>query len=186
MAVDGITLEHIQHVRREADCLFDRASVDAALDRLADEIRGVLEHTNPLILCVMNGALIPLGHLLTRLDFPLQVDYVHASRYRGENAGAELNWVAYPSISLAARHVLIFDDIHDEGTTLCGLIQWCHSQGAETVHSAVLATKQHARKACPPADFSGLDLPDRYVFGYGMDYKEYLREAPGIYAVKGL
>jgi hypoxanthine phosphoribosyltransferase len=182
----AIDLAHIQQVREEADCLFDRASVDAALDRLADEIHAVLAQTNPVILCVMNGALIPLGHLLTRLNFPLQVDYVHASRYRGETAGADLNWVAYPSISLEGRHVLIFDDIHDEGSTLCALIQWCHRQGVETVHSAVLATKQHDRKTCPPADFSGLDLPDRYVFGYGMDYKEYLREAPGIFAVKGM
>ena len=148
----AIDLAHIQQVREEADCLFDRAAVDAALDRLADEIHAVLALTNPVILCVMNGALIPLGHLLTRLNFPLQVDYVHASRYRGETAGADLNWVAYPSISLEGRHVLIFDDIHDEGSALCALIQWCHRQVVETYHRPMLVHNQVYRKSCPLAD----------------------------------
>lgn len=181
----SITPQQAMAVYDAAECLYDRAEVEAALDRMALDISYALAEANPLVITVMQGGLITAGMLLPRLAFPLQVDYLHATRYRGKTSGAELHWIVRPSHALTDRIVLLVDDIHDEGHTLEAIVEACRAAGARRVYSAVLVNKQHERKAAYRADFTGLEVADRYVFGYGMDYKEYLRNAPGIYAVRG-
>lgn len=178
----------MKEVFKQADCLYSHAQVVAAIDALAEEINASYDDQNPVILIVMNGGLVFGGQLLSRLNFPLQVDYLHASRYGDKILGETLNWRVKPSVDLQGRAVLIIDDILDEGKTLLEIIHYCRAQGANEVKSAVLTDKQHDRKAEPDlkADFCGLALEDRFVFGFGMDYQGYWRNAPGIYAVKGL
>lgn len=178
----------IEQVQSEADCLFNQQQVEQAIDAMAQSICDKLADKNPIVLTIMNGGLIFAGQLLTRLSFPLQVDYCHATRYRGKTSGGELHWKALPQVPMLDRVVLVVDDILDEGHTLQAILNAIRAQGATEVYTAVLVDKEHDRKASPDlkADFVGLKVPDRYVFGYGMDYKEYLRNAPGIYAVKGL
>lgn len=178
--------DDITKVYNDSDCLFDAANIDAVLNQMAEKITADLKDKNPLILCVMTGGVIPTGHLLTRLTFPLQLDYVHATRYRGETKGGELHWLHEPSISLAGRVVLIVDDIFDEGVTLKAITDYCKSNGASHVHTAVLVDKLHNRKADFKVDYIGVEIEDRYLFGFGMDYKNYLRNINGIHAVKGL
>ena len=177
----------ITRIQAEADLLYSSEEVEAAIKKMAGEITVELKDKNPLVLCLMIGGVITTGKLLPLLDFPLQVEYVHATRYQGETSGGRLHWIRKPTISLQDRHVLIVDDILDEGTTLATMIEECERYQAKTIHTAVLADKQLNRERnFKKADFTGLTVPNRYVFGYGMDYKEYLRNAPGIYAVKGL
>ncbi|WP_106477124.1 hypoxanthine-guanine phosphoribosyltransferase [Phytohalomonas tamaricis] len=172
----------------QADCLVPQAAVETALDRMAEEITAKLGDKLPVFYCVMNGGLITTGHLLTRLGFPLEVDYLHATRYRGGLRGGELFWRVSPEVPMAGRHVVIVDDILDEGATLAAILEYCKEAGAKSVSTAVLVDKRHNRKAVPglKADFCSLDVEDRYVFGFGMDYKGYWRNAPGIFAPKGL
>lgn len=178
---------HAQQVWDEADCLFDRQAVSDALDRMATEMRPELAGHNPLLLCVMNGALMTCSELLLRMDYPVEVNYIHATRYRGETMGSELHWLHEPEVSLEGRVVLVVDDILDEGPTLKAIMQYCRDKGAGRALSAVLVDKKHDHRAHgAKADFVGMEAPDRYLFGFGMDYKEYLRNAPGIYAVKGM
>lgn len=170
----------------EADCLYTNEQVNEAFDKMAAAITRDMAHTNPLVLCVMTGAVIPAGHLLSRLQFPLQVDYIHATRYQGETSGGVLKWIAEPKFPIKDRTLLIVDDILDEGITLFELVKYCHAEGAAGVASAVLVEKEKQRPVEVEADYVGLLTPDRYLFGYGMDYKDYLRNADGIYAVKGM
>lgn len=178
----------MQTVYDEADCLFTEQQVTAALDRLAADISDSLADRCPIIFTVMNGGLIITGQLATRLHFPLQMEYLHATRYRHETTGGALHWQVHPTLPVAGRTVLILDDILDEGHTLDAIVDYCREQGAREVLTAVLVDKQHDRKARPglKADFTGLDVEDRFLFGYGMDYKGYWRNAPGIFAVRGL
>ena len=180
-----ITLEQSQDVLNKADCLFDLKSTEQALDRMATAITEKLADTKPLVLCVMIGALIPTGHLLTRLNFPLEVDYIHATRYRGTTRGGDLHWLVEPRNSLKDRTVLIVDDIMDGGLTLAAIIDYCKQAGAKAVYSAVLVNKKRKREPGVnfEPDFTGLDAEDRFLFGFGLDYDEFLRNAPGIYAV---
>jgi hypoxanthine phosphoribosyltransferase len=152
---------------------------------MATEIGARLAESNPLCLCVMNGGVVPTGQLLPRLDFPLQLDYLHVTRYRGETRGGDTHWLREPGLPLVGRTILVIDDILDQGLTLAAIVAHCQAQGAREVYTAVLADKQAPRApgGLARADFTGLRLPDRYVFGYGLDYREYWRNAPGIYAV---
>ena len=173
-------------VKEEADCLFNKTEVTMALSKLAETITQELSGSNPIIIGIMNGALIPMGMLVPELDFPLQIDYLHATRYRDKTTGGEMQWLVSPKIQIKDRTVLLVDDIHDEGITLESIKVYCQKEGAKQVYSAVLVNKLHNRKNNTCADFIALEVPDRYVFGFGMDYKGMLRNAPGIYAVKGM
>jgi hypoxanthine phosphoribosyltransferase len=181
-------LEEIRRAMAEADCLASPGQVDAALDRMAFAITAELAGQNPLVYCVMNGGLVVAGRLLPRLDFPLELAYLHATRYGHQLQGGDLlEWHARPSQDPRGRTVLVVDDILDEGYTLQAICQHLAGQGAARVLTAVLIDKEHQRKARPGmrADFTGLDVADRFLFGCGMDYKGYWRNAPGIYALKG-
>ena len=170
-------------IQASADCLYTDTEVDAALDKMALEITQALEKTQPLVLCTMIGGIITTGKLLERLDFPLSVDYIHASRYRGALQGSDLNWIMRPTESLKDRVILIVDDIFDEGLTLEALIKDCVEAGAKKVYSAILLDKSCKKKSSVSVDFIGLEVENRYVFGSGMDYKGYLRNVSGIYAI---
>lgn len=180
-------INDIEQVLNEAELLYSKEQVEDALDKMAEEITQKLSETNPLLLCVMTGGIVPTGMLLPRLNFPLQLDYIHATRYQGETSGRNIQWLRSPHIPVKERVVLIIDDILDKGITLSCIIEECKKEGAEKIYSAVLVDKQTTREAeIAEAEFHGLRVPDRYVFGYGMDYKDYLRNGSGIYAVKDL
>lgn len=173
----------MQAVRERAECLYTTEQVDVAIAHMAAAITARCAGRNPLVLGVMTGAIVPMGLLLPLLDFPLEIDYLHASRYRGETQGRDLRWQRRNSKAIAGRQILVIDDILDEGHTLEAIVDYCASEGAAEVLSAVLVEKAGARKVDMRADIVGLEVPNRYVFGYGMDYKEYWRNAPGIFAV---
>ena len=178
---------HIQEVERKATRLFTKEDIELGLDTIAKAISNKLSESNPIVLCVMIGGLIPAGNLLPRLDFPLELDYIHATRYSNETVGqSEIQWVAKPGVSLKGRNVLIIEDILDGGLTLAAIVDYCQEQGARAVYTAVLLNKQKAKRlpgGTRSVDFTAITMDDGFVFGYGMDYNGYLRNAPGIYVV---
>ncbi|MGZ4978516.1 MAG: hypoxanthine-guanine phosphoribosyltransferase [Methylobacter sp.] len=177
-------LEEIKHVQATADLLHSEQEVEAALDKMAQEINTALADRNPLLLCVINGGIVTAGKLLPRLTIQLNIDSIHASRYQNQTSGGDIKWLVKPETSLKDRTVLIVDDILDEGITLQVLYEYCREQGAAAIYSAVLVDKILDHEKPLNADFIGLKVENRYLFGYGMDYKGYLRNAPGIYACK--
>ncbi|MEC4747820.1 hypoxanthine-guanine phosphoribosyltransferase [Methylomicrobium sp. Wu6] len=177
-------LNEIQQVQETADLLFGEQEVEAALDQMAEQINRELLGTNPVFLCVLNGGIVAAGRLLTRLTMPLTIDAVNASRYQNKIMGSTLEWTLKPTTPLHGRTVLVVDDILDEGITLKAIVDHCLEQGAEAVYSAVLVDKRLDQEKPIKADFVGVETENRYLFGYGMDYKGYLRNAAGIYACK--
>ncbi|WP_279361356.1 hypoxanthine-guanine phosphoribosyltransferase [Xanthomonas sacchari] len=172
----------------QADLLVDRPRIDQAIAQMADAIAADYRGETPVYLTIMHGALPFAGQLALELGSrgqDLQLDYLHATRYRGETVGGELVWKHRPATALYGRRVLLLDDILDEGLTLKAVREWCLEQGATDVRIAALTVKRHDR--CVPgvsADYVGVEVPDRYVFGFGMDVNEALRNLPAIYAMK--
>ena len=171
-----------------ARVLFDRQALEAAITRMAGEIRGAYADGEvPLYITVMNGGLpfaAQLAFALGERGLDLEFDYLHATRYRGRTSGSGLAWLHRPATPMRGRKVLLADDILDEGHTLLAVKQWCEDEGAADVRIAVLAEKVHDRCVdgiC--ADHVGVQVPDAYVFGYGMDYHEQGRNLPAIYAL---
>ena len=142
----SFNLEEIERALVEADCLADDATVEAALDRMAEAITARLADRNPLVYAVMNGALIFAGRILPRLPFPLELAYLHATRYGNALQGTLLDWRVRPTQDLRGRTVLVLDDILDEGHTLKAIIEHLQAEGASEVLSAVLVHKLHTRK----------------------------------------
>ncbi|MDP2266766.1 MAG: hypoxanthine-guanine phosphoribosyltransferase [Thiobacillus sp.] len=177
--------------RLEAQQLLDNAEpiasadeVQAVLDRLAGEISHVLAEAFPLVLPVMGGAVVFAGQLLPKLRFPLEFDYLHVTRYRGNTTGTEVEWRVLPGQNVVGRNVLVLDDILDEGETLAAIRDKLLSMGAARVWSAVLTDKDNGLDKPIQADFVGLRVPNRYVFGCGMDAYGLWRNLPAIYALK--
>jgi hypoxanthine phosphoribosyltransferase len=177
-------LKEIKYIQETADLLFSEQEVEDALDKMAAQINGLLAELNPLVLCVMNGGIVVAGKLITRLTFPLTIDAINASRYHNQTAGGSIKWVLKPSTPLKDRTILIIDDILDEGITLAAIRDYLLEQGVIAIYIAVLMDKNLGHNKPIAADFIGLNVENRYLFGYGMDYKGYLRNAPGIYACK--
>lgn len=180
-----VTPEKIREVMDKASQLISYDEIMQALDEMAEAMHDVLENENPVFLTVMNGGLMTTSELAKRLNFPMEMDYVHASRYRGNLTGGAIHWKREPGTDLEGRVVVIVDDILDGGITLAEIIAYCDKAGAKKVFTAVLIDKETAREpsGVPSADFTGLCIDDHYVFGFGLDYHEYLRNIPGIYAV---
>ncbi|AUH49662.1 hypoxanthine-guanine phosphoribosyltransferase [Chromobacterium sp. ATCC 53434] len=167
-----------------ADVLFTAEEVSAAVDRMAVEITEKLGEEYPLVLSVMGGAVVFTGQLLPRLAFPLDFDYVHVSRYGDKTHGGELVWKQAPKEDVRDRVVLVLDDILDEGHTMAAIRDKVMAMGATACYSGVFANKLISKAKPLSADFVGLDVPDRYVFGYGMDVRGAWRNLPAIYALK--
>lgn len=174
--------QEIIQIEDKADRLYTATELDAAIQQMATSINQQLTGQNPLCLCVLNGAIVLTGKLLPLLSFPLNLDCVNVTRYGARTAGDKINWLYRPAMSVVNRTVLIIDDILDQGTTLAAIKQDCIKQGADKVYSAVLVNKLINQEKPVLADFIGVDADNRYLFGYGMDYKGYLRNAPGLYA----
>jgi hypoxanthine phosphoribosyltransferase len=173
------TLDRIEHARQSAECLYTAEEVITAIDRLAVRVTVALAEADPLLLCVLNGGLPFTSALMQRLQFPLTLSYVHVGRYGDATSGGALTWHARPQADLKDRHVVLVDDILDEGVTLAALEAWCFAAGASAVSSAVLLEKGEGGRAT----FAALSCPDRYVFGWGMDFEGYWRNLPAIYAL---
>lgn len=166
------------------ELIYSRSEVETALDRLANRINDAMADRFPVVLCVMGGAVVFAGQLLPRLEFPLEFDYLHATRYRDATRGGEIIWEVLPRKDIRGRSILLLDDILDEGHTLLAAKTKLLELGAAEMRIAVLADKAIGRAKPIHADFVGLTLPDRYVFGMGMDAYGLWRNLPGIYALK--
>lgn len=184
-----MTTPRLDDVLDTAELLFDRDALEDAIDTMADDIADDYgdDDTPPVFLTIMHGGMpfaAQLAFALGENEVDVEMDYLHATRYRGNTTGSGLAWLHRPATPLQGRRVLLVDDILDEGHTLKAVRQWVEDQGALDVRVAVLAVKDHDRLVEGiEADYVGVEVPDRYVFGYGMDFHEQGRNLPGIYAL---
>ncbi len=170
-------------VLRSAEEICDEASAKAAVLRMAAQITEQLLDCVPLVLSVMGGGVVVTGQILPLLRFPLEFDYVHVTRYAGTTRGGELQWKTWPNRSMAGRVVLVLDDILDQGHTLSAVRDRLLAEGASRCYLAVFADKKIGQAKPVQADFVGIEVPDRYVFGMGMDVEGAWRNLPAVYAL---
>jgi len=179
-----MTPERARHILADAQKVCDAAAVEQAIRRMASEITAALGERNPLLVVVMHGGVYLAGQIMPLLGFPLELDYLHVSRYGNATQGGELRWRAEPTQSVKGRAVLVLDDVLDVGQTLAAVRERLLAGGAVSVHCAVIADKETGSPKPLKADFVGLKLPNRYLFGCGMDISGAWRNLPAIYAIK--
>ena len=178
-------VQQAKDILASADLIHSAETVSAAVSRIAAEITEKFSETNPLLLCVMSGGVPFAGHLMTQLNFPLEFDYLHVTRYGQETSGGALSWRSAPWTSVKDRVVIVLDDILDEGMTLAAIVERLKELGAKACYTAVATEKLNGKKKPIKADFVALTVPDRFVFGFGMDVHGHFRNLPAIYAMKG-
>lgn len=176
--------EEAKRLLDEADLLFADDAVREAVQRIAQEITVKLENEFPVVLSVMGGAAIFTGQLLPLLAFPLEFGAIEVTRYNNAIQGREITWRLPPKDNVRGRVVLVVDDILDEGITLAAIRKRLLEMGASKVYSAVFADKAIGRAKPVAADFVGVIVPNRYVFGFGMDAYGLWRNLPAVYALK--
>lgn len=177
--------QEIEQTLRQSECIISSIEVAAAYERLAAQLNLHYAGLNPIVMVVMNGGLIPAGQLLTQLTFYHRMHYIHATRYRSNEGTSELVWKHKPDVSIKGEHILLIDDIFDEGVTLKSVVEELKGEEPASIDCCVLLNKIHDRKVEGfDVDFVGINVDDRYVYGCGMDYHGYLRHLPGIYAIK--
>ena len=181
-----IDYQEAQSLLAEADVIYSEEQVNAAVTRVAADIAADLAEKCPLLLCVMTGGVVFAGQLMTQLTFPLQVDYLHVTRYGQDTSGGALSWKVAPWTSVKDRTVLVVDDILDEGVTLAVIRDRLLQLGAAEVKTAVFADKLNGLNKPIAADYAAVSVPNRFIFGYGMDVRGAWRNLPAVYAVKGL
>jgi hypoxanthine phosphoribosyltransferase len=171
-----------------AELIFDEAAVQKAVDKVAQQLNQRFNPEDgtpfPLVLGVMGGAVVFCGQLLTRLKFPLEFDYMHVTRYGSKDQGGKIEWKVIPRSSVQGRTVIVLDDILDEGETLAHVKERLLEMGAAEVVLAVFADKEIGKAKPVTADYVGLNLPNKFVVGYGMDAYGYWRNLPGIWAIQ--
>ena len=177
-------IQEARDILAGAELIYSAETVAAAVSRVAAEITEKLGETNPLLLCVMSGGVPFAGQLMTQLHFPLEFDYLHVTRYGQETSGGALSWRSAPWTSVKDRTVIVLDDILDEGVTLAAIVDRVTELGAKACYTAVATDKQNGKQKPLKADFVALSVPDRFLFGYGMDVRGMWRNLPAIYAMK--
>lgn len=178
-----MTAEQARELWANSEEIVSAAEVQASLDRMAEEITAKMGNDFPLVLSVMGGAVVFTGMLLPKLQFPLEFDYIHLSRYNNKTVGGEMQWRVAPRESVKDRIVLVLDDILDEGETMAAIRERILDMGAREFHAAVLCEKTLNKPKPMHPDFCGFAVPDRYVFGCGMDAKGYWRNLGTIRAL---
>lgn len=178
-----LPIDEARRILETAELIHSPEVCEAAVARVARAVAAEMRDTNPLVLCVMAGGVVFAGQLLPKLDFPLEIDYLHVTRYGQNIHGGALSWRAAPWTSVNGRDVLVIDDILDEGLTLAAIRDRLMQLGAASVRCAVFVDKENGKQRTVAADFVGLRVPDRFVFGFGMDIAGMWRNLPAIYAM---
>lgn len=167
--LDAQTFTDARALLEQSEILFDETAITQAIRQMAERINQDFQHENPVLMCVMGGAVVFCGQLMPYLDFPLSFEYVHATRYQNKTRGQDIIWKNSPTELVKNRTVLLLDDILDEGWTLQAVRKACMEQGAKQVKIAVMVEKTLQKDKPLQADYVGLRVPDQYIFGFGMD-----------------
>ena len=176
-------MDTIQALIRKSSVIYSEIEIKTVIKNIADQVNQTIKTEDLYVLCVMNGALIFAGQLLPRLEKNIQYSYIHATRYAASLTGGPIHWLVKPPIDIEGKTVLILDDILDEGITLREIATTCLAMKAKAIYTAVLFDKEITQEKSYFPNFIGLKVPNRFVFGYGLDCKGLGRNLPHLYAL---
>jgi len=155
--------------------LLDETQLQAGVGRMASEISAHYGNGSLTIVGVLTGSIVLLADLIRQLEMPLRVGVLQASSYRGATTRGAITINSDLLLDVKGRDVLLVDDIFDTGHTLAEVIPLLEKMGANSVKSAVLLRKQDRQEVEIEPEFIGFEIPDEFVVGYGLDYRDQYR-----------
>jgi hypoxanthine phosphoribosyltransferase len=158
--------------------------IGRGIARVAVQLTGRYAGVKPVVLCVLNGAALFHADLIRQMPFPLEVDYMRVASYHGGlSSTGTLNFTAEPGTQIRGRNVIVVEDIVDSGRTVESIRDYCINAGAESVEVATLLYKRQAHQMGAPPEYAAFEIPDRFVIGFGLDYRNEGRNLPAVYVL---
>lgn len=141
------------------------------IERVAQEIERDLSNDDPLFICILNGAYMFSSDLSKQFEKPYELSFAKYSSYSGLSSTGVLQEVMKPQADVKDRVVVILEDLIDTGFTLTEVVKLYKQRGAKDVKIAVMLSKPDAHKDCAvKADYVGLEIPNDFIVGRGLDY----------------
>jgi len=165
--------------------LLSEEQIAQKVQELGASLADAYRDKNPLVICVLKGAVVFMADLIRHMDIPCEMDFMAVSSYgSGTESSGMVKILKDLDTSVQNRHVLVVEDIMDSGLTLSRLVELLRHREAASVKVVTLLNKPERRKVDISPDYSGYDIPDEFVVGYGLDYAEKYRNLPYIGVLK--
>jgi hypoxanthine phosphoribosyltransferase len=160
-----------------------KEEIDAAVQKVADGINRDFEGKNPLLLAILNGAFIFASDLMRKITIPCEISFVKFASYSGTLTTSKVKELIGVNENLVGRNVIIVEDIVDTGITLDKLLGDVKNKKPLSVKVACFCFKPEAFQKDFTIDYLGMEIPNDFIVGYGLDYDGYGRNLPDIYKV---
>ena len=174
-------MEFFQSILKESSVLYSNREIHLAIKNIAEEINQDIQSDILYVLTVMNGGLFFSAHLIPLLKHTIYHDYIHATRYGNKVHGGLIHWIKEPEDIIKGKNILIVDDILDEGITLSEIISKCKKMGANNIFYTVLFNKLIDKDKSIFPSYHALNVPNKFVFGFGLDYNGFGRALPDLH-----
>ncbi|AMB93850.1 hypoxanthine phosphoribosyltransferase [Aerococcus sanguinicola] len=167
------------------EVLLSQEEIAETVDRLGQELTEDYRGKNPLVIGILKGSVVFMTDLVRRMDCPLEMDFMSVSSYgSGTESSGQVKILKDLDQSVEGRHILIVEDIIDTGRTLKKVCELMAHRKAASVKVCALLNKPERRVVDMTCDYTGRDVPDEFVVGYGLDYNEKYRALPYIGILK--
>ena len=168
-----------------ARVLFTEDEIRARLCEMGKEISEFYREKNPVVVCVLKGAVYVLSDLTRFIDTDIELDFMVVASYGADTKSSGVVRILKDlSMSIQDRHVLVVEDIIDTGLTLKYLLRNFAARGAASIEVAALLWKTDAQEIRIDARWIGFEIPKEFVIGYGLDYAEKYRNLPYVGIIK--
>ena len=182
-AIKTSVMSIIKILDREFETFIRYEEIDAAIEKVAVAINDEMKDKTPIFLVILNGSFMFAGDLMKKLDFPCEISFIKLASYSGTQSTNKVKELIGFNQDIKGRTIVIVEDIVDSGLTLAGLTKQLLSMGANDVKIATLLFKPKAFKEDYPIDYIGIEIPNNFIVGYGLDYYEQGRNLKDIYKV---
>lgn len=158
------------------EILLEEEQISARVSELAAQITADYEGKDPLLICVLKGAVFFMADITRRITIPCEIDFMAVSSYgSATDSSGVVRILKDLEATIEGRHVIIVEDIVDSGLTLSYLRKNLHARNPASVEVCALLTKPSRRKVEIDCRYTGFEVPDKFVVGYGLDYEEMYR-----------
>lgn len=154
-----------------------------AVKKIASNIEKDLRGKDPLMICVLNGSFMFASDLMKEIPFNCEISFVKLSSYSGTETTGKVKELIGLNEDIKGRHVVILEDIVDSGTTIVNIVGQLKKLGAADVKVATMLFKREAYTKDMELDYVGIEIPNDFIVGYGLDYNGYGRNLRNIYSV---
>ena len=165
-----------------AEILIDEKEIDEICSKIASDISRDYKNSDKklLLLCILKGSVVFMGELMKKIDLPVEIDFMKVSSYgRGVTTSGSINILLdLQRADLPDTDIIIVEDIIDSGRTLSHLTEYLKLKGAHSVRTCTLLDKPSRREVEFTPDYTGKEIPDKFVVGFGLDYDEMYRALP--------